>query len=917
MLVIAMITVFAGIAGAQSAAEKWNPVADEAAVVTFGNARFTVLTSRLVRMEWAEDGQFEDRASLAVVNRRLEVPAFKVNRSSRKLVIKTADLTLTYLGGGEFTSENLSVSFRMGAKNTVTWRPGADDSGNLMGTTRTLDGCSGADHINTQKDPWEKGILSRDGWAVIDESDRQVFEAVDSDWKNWVAVRPEGRRQDLYIFAYGHDYKAALADFAKVAGRIPLPPKYMFGYWWSRYWQYSDFEFVSLAKEIRSHNIPIDIMVIDMDWHETWTLSKNNAPRDEFGQRIGWTGYTWQKQLFPNPEEFLKDIHDLGYKTSLNLHPASGIQPYEDCYEGFVKDYLARTDDYDGPKGYVYPEGGYRYVGAKAAAGEAGSKAPVPFRICQEAWADAYFNSVIRPLERQGVDFWWLDWQQWKKSKYTDELSNTFWLNYTFFNDKVRQAASEGIYAPRPVIYHRWGGLGSHRYQIGFSGDTYDEWSVLSFLPEFTATSSNVGYGYWGHDIGGHMQNGGHPTDPEMYTRWLQYGVFTPIFKTHSTKSRSIERRIWAFPEHFPYMSEAIRLRYDLSPYIYDAARQGYDTGISMCRPLYYDYPEAEQAYTCKEEFMFGDNILATVIGQPADPATGLAERKMWFPEGDDWYDMATGAVYKGGSEHTLHYTIAENPWFVKAGTIVPMAASDITSLQQKSNVLKLLVAPGEGESSYVHYEDDGSTQAYASEYAVTRISKVSDGASVRVTVAPREGSYRDMDPQRRVSIVLEGSYAPVSVKLNGREVAYDRHAAASASESEDACCWTYDGANLAATIYLPLSAADQELTVECLFPQDAPAGLIAGKKGLINRMMAVTPDFKIAYGNTVDSYGLLPIPFLKVAQAGSIITENPAAAASSLQEIDVNSLIETINGFEKLPADFKTRISSLCGGLQ
>ena len=261
--VFAAIFFSAGSASAQSLAEKWDPVADEAAVVTFDNARFTVLTSRLIRMEWSEDGKFEDRASLAIVNRRLDVPEYKVIRRGGRLVIKTADLVLSYKGG-KFDENNLSVSFVMGDRK-VSWHPGMDDSANLLGTTRTLDGCNGLDKLNHKNEPMEQGVLSRDGWAIVDESSRHLFEAVDADWHNWVACRDGADRQDLYIFAYGHDYKAALADFTKIAGRIPLPPKYMFGYWWSRYWQYSDFEFVDLAKEIRSHDIPIDVMVIDMD----------------------------------------------------------------------------------------------------------------------------------------------------------------------------------------------------------------------------------------------------------------------------------------------------------------------------------------------------------------------------------------------------------------------------------------------------------------------------------------------------------------------------------------------------------------------------------------------------------------------------------------------------------------------------
>ena len=910
--VFAAIFFSAGSASAQSLAEKWDPVADEAAVVTFDNARFTVLTSRLIRMEWSEDGKFEDRASLAIVNRRLDVPEYKVIRRGGRLVIRTADLVLSYKGG-KFDENNLSVSFVMGDRK-VSWHPGMDDSANLLGTTRTLDGCNGLDKLNHKNEPMEQGVLSRDGWAIVDESSRHLFEAVDADWHNWVACRDGADRQDLYIFAYGHDYKAALADFTKIAGRIPLPPKYMFGYWWSRYWQYSDFEFVNLAREIRSHDIPIDVMVIDMDWHETFTLMAKDSPKDEFGQRIGWTGYSWQKQLFPNPEQFLSEIHDLGYKTSLNLHPASGIQPYEDSYERFVADYTSRTSDYDGPKDYVYGKEGWQFTGPYQRCGSEGEKAPVPFRICQMDWADAYFNSVIHPLEKQGVDFWWLDWQQWRLSRYTDNLSNTFWLNYTFFNDKVRQSVSEGRYAQRPVIYHRWGGLGSHRYQIGFSGDTYEEWSVLRFLPEFTATASNVGYGYWGHDIGGHMQKTKHPSEAEMYTRWLQYGVFTPIFKTHCTKSRWIERRIWAYPEEFPYLKAAIRLRYDLSPYIYDAARQGYDTGISMCRPLYYELPENDRSYSCKEEFFFGDNILATVLCQPADKTTGLTERQMWFPEGNDWYDMATGTIYAGGSEKLLHYTLAENPWFIKTAAIVPMAASDIKSLQEKSNVLRILVAPGQGSSSYVHYEDDGDTQAYAVEYASTLITNDCDGKRNLVKVAAREGSYRDMDAGRTLSFIFERVFAPESVTVNGKTIAYDRNPQRRLAEGK--ACWSYDGDNLCAIVYLPEMPATTAVEVECRYRDEdlACSGLLNGAKGLIHRMMDITPETKIVMATNVDSYMLLPVPFLKIAQAGSIITEDPFNAASHLQSIDVKAMCDAFGSFEKLPADFKLRIASLAG---
>ena len=748
-----------------------NPRAADGAAVVCGDARFTVLTDRLIRMEWAPGGSFEDRASLAIINRELPVPPFKADSRSGGVTIKTDKLTLIYKGG-RFSPDNLSVSFKMNGK-TVTWHPGDKPSGNLKGTTRTLDGCDGFDRLSHTEKELENGILSRDGWAIVDESARHLLQKDDSDWGEWVAERPEGDRIDWYIFAYGHNYLTALQDFTKVAGNIPLPPRFVFGYWWSRYWIYTDQEILQLASDMRSRDIPADVFIIDMDWHETWKPMNERLGPDEFGQRRGWTGYTWNRDLFPDPEGLLGELHKMGFKTALNLHPASGIRPYEDCYERFVKDYLSRTSDYDGPEGYVYPEGGYKYAGNDQPKGQAGWRAPVPFRLDQKEWADAYFNSVIHPLERQGVDFWWLDWQQWRESKYVKDLSNTFWCNYCFWNDQVRRKTPASTWPARPLIYHRWGGLGSHRYQLGFSGDTYTEWSVLKFLPYFTATASNVGYGYWGHDIGGHMQHREKqgPRNPELYTRWMQFGVFTPIFKTHATQNANLDCRIWIFPEHYEYLKAAIKLRYALSPYIYDAAHQANASGVSLCRPLYYYYPETKEAYDWNEEYFFGDNILATAITEPCGP-DGTASRKVWLPKGSEWYDCAHGTLLKGGKVYDLKYTLDQNPWFARAGAVIPMAPEDIRNLQEQTNELRLMIVPGKAGCKIVHYEDDGVSQAYVKDYATTEIVKTVSGRKTVLDIGARQGSWAGAPDTRRISVVLEGvNKAPSSLKVNGAEL--------------------------------------------------------------------------------------------------------------------------------------------------
>ena len=850
-----------------------NPKADAKAVVTSGNARFTVLTPQLIRMEWSADGQFEDRATLTFVNRETPVPEFKVRESRSKLTITTPALTLTYLKNGKFSDKNLKAVFTLNGREVV-WTPGMENPQNLLGTTRTLDGADGS----KLKEPMEQGILSRAGWSLIDDSQRHVLTPDGSEWEEWIEARPEGDRQDLYLFAYGHDYKQALADYALVAGRAPMPPKYTLGYWWSRYWQYSDNEFVDLVNKLKLMDVPIDVLIVDMDWHETWGLRKSNSPKDEYGQRIGWTGYTWQKELFPSPANFLKWTENEELKVALNLHPASGIQPYEAVYDDFTKEY------------------GWSEKGKS-----------VPFKIDERKWADAYFKTVLEPMERDGVDFWWLDWQQWKESKYTPGLSNTFWLNHTFFNHAERQ--NPGL---RPFIYHRWGGLGSHRYPLAFSGDTYATWPMLAYLPYFTATASNVNYGWWGHDIGGHMfHKTQKATDPELYTRWLQYGVFTPIFKTHSTKDPRIERCIWCFPDHMFLMRDAIRLRYTLAPYIYNAARENYDTGVGMCRPMYYDYPESDKAYETPEQFMFGNDILATTITQPVDSITGLAPRTIWFPEGA-WFDCATGSMYEGGRTEELHYTLAENPHYAKAGSIIPMNPATVKNLQQPCDTLVLTFIPG-GDGQLRHYEDDGMSQQYKTNYAVTTVSKKQEGNTVRVRISPREGSFAGASDSRSYELRFPAVFPPKSVKVNGKELAYSRFPKAGE--------WTYDGYTLAPEIYTGTTACDAPVEIELAFDDYATAHQadLYGMSGVFKRCLDLTVEFKTEQGAHSEPYLMLPEEYLRVSQCPNFILEEPFRIAEFIGAYAKNkaALFEKTDSMTIIGDNFKQRLKAVIGSVK
>jgi alpha-glucosidase len=822
-----------------------DPVADPKAVVTLGNARFTVLTPELIRMEWAADGKFEDHASFVFLNRHLPVPKFThgldtsgpPEKQSIPSFIDTGVLRLVYMpNNGPFTADNLSITLTVDGK-PVTWHPGLADPENLQGTTRTLDGALGS---KTQE-PIEPGLVSRSGWALVDDSTRPLFDSADfrflqgekSPWP-WVIERPTGERQDWYFFGYGHDYRQALGDYVRVAGRIPLPPRFAFGAWWSRYWAYSDQEIEEIVRGFHENDTPLDVFVIDMDWHPIF--GGKFAEQDQSGHPKGWTGYSWNRLLFPDPDQFLASLHADGLKTSLNLHPASGIQPWEDSYPQM----------------------------AKAMGIDPATQKYVPFDITDKKFATNYMDLILHPLEKQGVNFWWLDWQQEHTTKMAG-VNPTWWLNYVHFTDQQREGQ-------RPLLFHRWGGLGNHRYQIGFSGDTFSVWDSLAFQPWFTATAANVGYAYWSHDIGGHMPGA---VEPELYTRWVQFGAFSPILRTHTTKNPESERRLWAYPE--PYSSilrSTFQLRYALQPYIYTEARRTYDTGVAFFRPLYYDWPEEPAAYESKGEYLFGDRMLAAPVVGPSDKTTGLATERVWLPKGD-WIEWPTGKRLTGPATVERSFSIEQTPVYLRAGAIVPMQPPMRFTGEKPVDPLIVNVwplAPGT-TSSYQVYEDSGVSVEYQrGVFARTPIQATQIGDTLRVEIGPVEGGYPKMPRTRAYELRLPADWPPASVTVNGVPV--------KRAEPTRKDGWSFDGNTLTTIIPVPSASVAAKVTVEVR----RAAGLTA-RRGKLDGFAGAMTRLRGAYDAMHQTWPVSDPPDILVdaMQAGDRLGYHPERAQEEI----------------------------------
>jgi len=304
-------------------------------------------------------------------------------------------------------------------------------------------------------------------------------------------------------------------------------------------------------------------------------------------------------------------------------------------------------------------------------------------------------------MEDDGVDFWWMDWQQGETSEVKD-LDPLPWINHLHFRDSTRRGR-------RGMLYSRWGGLGNHRYPIGFSGDTYVTWEALQFQPYFTATASNVAYGWWSHDIGGHM---GDVTEPELYARWVQFGALSPCLRLHGTKDPRTERRPWKYPDAvYQAAQSAFHWRYQLVPYIYTMACVASDTGISLCRPMYYEYPDEDAAYAARYQYFFGDQMIAAPLVNRANPETGMAAIDVWVPKGT-WIDYQTKETFTGPRWARLVGDLTRIPMLMKAGAILPLAPPANTTDAILKDRLIVSVFPG-ADGAFRLYEDDGITQAY------------------------------------------------------------------------------------------------------------------------------------------------------------------------------------------------------------
>lgn len=774
--------------------------------VILGRARFSLLDAGIVRLEYAPDGRFDDRPTFRAISLPAPRPFSNVAFANGELVLSTADagarIEVRYRPPERFTPETLGIRWSAGGL-TGTWSPGDLDPQNLGGVM-TLDhanralmprgvhpaglphverygelnlaATSGQAQAEAVRDPtfdarllksppileqfellpphvqalfdWCRkappGAVSRAGYTVLDETGMAAYDPA-GDWIDR-AVRPD--YQNLFFTCYGRDYAAAMQRYVLLCGRIPLLPRWAFGTWYSCFEKLSADDNRRLVADFDRHGIPLSVLIVDMDWHVN-----------------GWNGWDWSAERFPDPTAFLADMRTAGIRVALNLH-CDSINRGDSHFKELCRRLGVAEDVADPPHlRYFHEPGSWTLDFAE--------------RRIWEAVRDVCFV----PNEQRGVHFWWLDNWQGRQEGYNSVL----WLNHLVWRHMEQ---TRGM---RPITLGRCSGVGSHRYPAYFSGDTASQWEVLHAELEVNVRAGQVGMNYFSHDLGGFKgPMPGHVLpliDPELYVRWMQMGALSPVMRMHSDHGT---REPWKYGAQVLELTRpAFELHARLVPYLYHLAREAYDRGAPIHRPMYFVTPEDPAAYDILDQYFIGKRILAAPV------ATAGGRRRVVLPAGD-FYALPEGDLLRGPLALERVFPLELIPLYVRAGSIIPQQDPAARVASGAADPLVLAVYPG-GDDGLALYEDDGDSNAYRDgAFSRRPITLRDDGRTIEVRLDPAVGSYAGQPARRTIRVEVHFIERPARVEIDG----------------VTAPAWAYDDARRVVVVPLEGVANDAGVTV-------------------------------------------------------------------------------------------------------
>jgi hypothetical protein len=748
--------------------------------VVFDQARFTCLAPGLVRMEYSPSGRFEDRNSVRIMERPAGMAFASSRRAGEGGELSTSRLKLTYRGG-PFDANSLSAEDAVTGK--TFWTPASVDHENLGGVHVSMDYCKPGmlpegvhpatvehHHVGIDQSLWTfngrlhseeavtvgdgsnlatlydevlatrdfeslpdavrelmaerwkypPGILSRAGYFLYNDTPSPRMDPA-TDWVT-NSTAEEGY-QDLYLFYYGNDFKQALADYRLLFGCTPLMPRYALGLWYSRFPTFNQEEIYQLVDTFEKHDLPLDVFVLDLEWHKR-----------------GWHGFDWDTDHIPTPDELLGFLRQRGIHTTFNVHP-SAVHTEDSKFDQFLDEAGLECD-----RAAVKPDG-------------RGDLTFSDFDVSVPRHAKAFMDVFHKPVQDQGMDFWWIDGDC--PVREIPGLERQLWTNHIYYSH-IRDNYPDR----RPMVFSREPGLGAHRYPFHFTADTWSYFETLCNQVEQTLRAGHIGQSYVTHDIGGHISSGQY-IDPELYMRWVQFAVLSPVVRLHSScisKGVGGERRPWLYGELVQAsFRAAMQFRMTHLPYLYTLAKESHVTGLPICRSNCIEMPEWETGYMQWDAYFLGDRIYAAPVVQPG------TVRQVVLPPGK-WIHGLKGECIKsdGKTARTEVSPFKEAPLhFIKAGSII-VCQPYAHRASELPEALEIRLYPrGEAwHDSFVLREDDGMSQDHDQGRESSQcFDMVETDHEIRLTIGPCEGDYAHAPTARRYTVRLAGAgYAPATM---------------------------------------------------------------------------------------------------------------------------------------------------------
>ena len=678
--------------------------AKEQVVFQGTNYRITVLSERLVRLEYSVDGHFSDNLTTLVKNRNFAVPQFKVEQDQNYLVITTNYFMLQYMKNKPFLGPKFAPDsyLKVALVNTdKVWFYGQAEARNFKGGAISLDNYRG-------KISLDKGLYSTDGFVSLDDSGNYEIDA------NGFLLNPDVNKVDIYLFMYKRDFGLCLKDYFTLTGYPPLLPRYAFGIWWNREKIYDFDNTKALIKSFNRHQIPLSVLLLSEFWHI----------KDKKDYNLYRTGFSFNRELFPNPQEFINYMHERGVHIGLNFDPIEGIRKEEDRYLNFAEE--------------------LNVVGGVT----------IPFNVFDKNFMALYVKHLIDPLLDIGVDIYWLD--------YKKDLNTIQVLEYYYNKDFERMKKF------RPLVLTRSPLVAPHRAGVLYSGETIVSWDTLKYLPFYNSMAANKGISWWSHDVGGYKDG---IEDSELYLRYVQFSTFSPIFRFSAKRGVYYKREPWMWDvKTFTIAREYCWLRQRLIPYIYTAAYEYHKTGKPLIQPIYYTYPEIYDEPTYRNEYYFGKELFIAPITKPKDVTMNRSIERVFLPKGI-WYDFKTGKRFVGNKRYVVFYKEEEYPIFAKAGSIIPLAnlGENINDTNPPQS-MEINVFPGES-NEFKLYEDDGITKLNEDGYyIVTSIDYNYLQNNYTLIIHPVEGKTAIIPKLRNYNIRFRNTRTAddVIIYLNG-----------------------------------------------------------------------------------------------------------------------------------------------------